>query len=135
MSNSPETTYPEAVRTRKGEVEEELSDNVLPATSSCRCVPHSCIKDGGLTSRKSSYHRSVCIGLRAFLFYRTDMLLLFLIRLLVPDSRSAFSRVTELIKCDPQTSSVTEKTKWKKNTEGHRRPEDHVCRQLQAEDQ
>ena len=101
---------PEAVCTRKGEVEEERIDNVLPATSSCRCVPHSCIKDGGLTSRKSSYHRSVCIGLRAFFyFFRSDMLLLFLIRLLVPDSWPAFSRITELIKRDPQTSSVTEK--------------------------
>jgi len=58
MSRSPETTYPEAVRTSKGEVEEERNDNVLPATSSCRCVPHSCTKDDRLTSRKSSDHRS-----------------------------------------------------------------------------
>ena len=57
MSNSPQTTYPEAVRTRKGEVEEERIDNVLPATSSCRCVPHSCTKDDHLKSRKSGDHR------------------------------------------------------------------------------
>ena len=54
---SSQTSYPEIVCTRKGEVEEERIDNVLPATSSCRCVPHSCTKDGCLTSRKSSNHR------------------------------------------------------------------------------
>ena len=69
-TNAMDPSDPEAVCTRKGEVEEERIDNVLPATSSCLCVPHSCIKDGGLNSRKSGYYRTVCSGLRAFFIGR-----------------------------------------------------------------
>jgi hypothetical protein len=59
--------FPETVRVGKGEVEEERSDNVFPATLSCRCVPHSCTTERSLGIFQSERLFSTHLGLRVFL--------------------------------------------------------------------
>ena len=58
--------FPETVRVGKGEVEEERSDNVFPATLSCRCVPHSCTTERLLGIFQSERLFSTHLGLRVF---------------------------------------------------------------------
>ena len=58
--------FPETVRVGKGEVEEEHSDNVFPATLSCRCVPHSCTTERLLGIFQSERLFSTHLGLRVF---------------------------------------------------------------------
>ena len=126
----PDFRFPETVRVGKGEVEEERSDDVFPATLSCRCVPHSCTTERSLGIFQSEWLFSTHLGLRVFS--------LLTIRRSISGFLGCFPAiwwVKQLIQAEPKTSGIAKKPAGEDETKHQSEPHDHIPRKLKPEDQ